>query len=126
MSEKIRSEHMEQVRLVNMLRNFYPKVLFFAVPNGGLRNKLEAKRLKDEGVLSGVADLVIPEAHGGYNGLFVELKRVKGGSQSKSQKDFEKAVLERGYQYVLCKGAAVALFEIKKYLGIVDHIDVLV
>lgn len=120
--EKIKSEHQEQVRLVNILRNFYPEVLFFAVPNGGKRDPREAKRLKDEGVLSGVADLVFPEARNGFNGLFLELKRIKGGKQSETQKAFELAVIKRGYEYKVAKGAKEALEVVKSYFGFNDDL----
>lgn len=120
--EKVKTEHQEQVRFISVVRNFYPQYLVFAVPNGGYRNPREAKRLKDEGVMAGVADLVVAEARKGFNGLFLELKRTKGGSQSKVQKAFEMAVKERGYEYKVVKGAVEALEAFKEYMGIDDAV----
>ena len=50
-------EHRLQVACVRWFRLQHPNVLIFAIPNGGQRNVVTAKRLKDEGVVAGVADL---------------------------------------------------------------------
>jgi hypothetical protein len=80
---KIPSEHYEQAVLVAWFRIKYPHVLIFAIPNGGARSPATAGRLKAEGVSSGVPDLFIPAW-----GLWVEMKRTKGGSLSAEQKDW--------------------------------------
>lgn len=49
--------------------------LVFAIPNGGRRGKVEAGRLKAEGVLPGVPDLCLPVPIGGCAGLWVEFKQ---------------------------------------------------
>ena len=73
--------------------------LIFAVPNGGSRNVLEAKKMKFTGVLSGVSDLIaiIPKKI-----LFIELKAEKG-IQSDNQKDFEVRVNELGFEYYIIR-----------------------
>jgi hypothetical protein len=82
MAEKCRSEHCEQVDFVAWFRKKHPDVLIFAIPNGGSRGKAEAARLKKEGVTRGIPDLFIPEWC-----VWVEMKRVKGGSLSKDQRE---------------------------------------
>lgn len=53
-------EHNLQTACVRWFRYQYPKDIILAVPNGGSRdNKKEAARLKAEGVLAGVSDLII-------------------------------------------------------------------
>lgn len=47
----------------------------FAVPNGGLRDKITAAKLKHEGVKSGVPDIMVPITCQAYAGLFIEMKR---------------------------------------------------
>lgn len=47
----------------------------FAIPNGGLRDKITAAKLKHEGVKSGVPDVFLPLPCRDYAGLFVEMKR---------------------------------------------------
>lgn len=73
--------------------------IVFAVPNGGGRDLIEGVRLKEEGVLAGVADLII--IHRGEV-VFVEMK-TKGGRQSAAQKAFEEAVSAQGFQYHICR-----------------------
>ena len=86
-------EHNIQVAIVNYLR--LNKIFCFAVPNGGQRNVIVGRKLKDEGALAGVADLIILE-----NGTcrFVEIKQDKG-RQSESQKFFEQNVKECNMKY---------------------------
>lgn len=47
----------------------------FAVPNGGLRDKITAAKLKHEGVKPGVPDVMVPIPCAQYAGLFIEMKR---------------------------------------------------
>ncbi len=73
------------------------RVCYWAVPNGGKRNKFEAKRLRDEGVRSGVPDISI--VHDGmYFGL--EVKKPKTltpkGRLSKNQKEMIEKIEEHG------------------------------
>lgn len=43
--------------------------LLYHVPNGGSRNKIEAARLRAQGVKSGVPDLCLPVARGANENL---------------------------------------------------------
>ena len=96
-------EHQLQVACVRWFRMQHPSVLIFAIPNGGQRNVITAKRLKDEGVVAGVADLFIVYANKfGYNGLFVEMKTDKG-RQTESQKEFERYCVTHNYKYEVCR-----------------------
>jgi hypothetical protein len=82
-TDRIPTEHEEQRELVRWFRQTWPGVRIFAIPNGGARSPATAGRLKAEGVSSGVPDLFIPAW-----GLWVEMKRSKGGSLSAEQKDW--------------------------------------
>ncbi len=53
------SEAKRQAAIVEYVRTVAPQVLIWAVPNGGLRTKAEAARLKWTGVLAGVPDLTL-------------------------------------------------------------------
>ena len=75
--------------------------VFFSVPNGGARNAWTAKNLKDEGALSGVADLILLLPRHGYASLCIEMKKA-GGRQSENQKAFEQACKEYKSKYVVC------------------------
>jgi hypothetical protein len=47
----------------------------FAIPNGGLRDKATAGKLKAEGVKDGVPDTMLPVPRHMWAGLFIEMKR---------------------------------------------------
>lgn len=86
------------------------------IPNGGSRNKIEAARLKAQGVKSGVPDISLPVARKGFHGLYIELKRQKGGVVSESQSKWLGALMEQGYMVAVCYGAEQAIKVIKEYL----------
>ena len=90
--------------------------LLYAIPNGGKRAIKTAIALKAQGVKSGVPDMCLPVARGGYHGLYIELKRQKGGVVSETQKSWITALAEQGYKAVVCRGADEAIRTIKEYL----------
>ena len=90
--------------------------LLFHIPNGGLRNKVTAARMKMLGVKAGVPDLFLPVARGKWNGLFIEMKRRKGGKLSTLQVDWMEALGRQGYKTVVCLGADAAIAAIEDYL----------
>ena len=108
------TEHAEQVRVVEHLKSL--GVLYYAVPNGGLRHKAVAVNLVKEGVMSGVPDLVIPEPRGKYHGLYIEMKRVRGSRVSEDQVRWGEALKERGYAFHIAYGADEAIDLICTYL----------
>lgn len=89
--------------------------LLFHIPNGGKRSKSEAVRFRAAGVRSGVPDLFLPCARGGYHGLWIEMKAM-GGRVSREQEKWRKELLEQGYMSVVCYGAAAAIETIEKYM----------
>jgi len=98
------SESVEQITFVNWFRRTYPDVLIFAIPNGGLRHKTVAQKLKMEGVVSGVPDLFVPEWM-----LWIEMKREKGGTVSDKQKAVMLQLELAGYKCSVCKGHKEAI-----------------
>ena len=110
-------EQRDVFTICERLRGKYPEIaLLYAVPNGGSRHPAEAARLKQQGVKAGVPDMCLPVARGGYHGLYIELKRVKGGRVSEQQKQWLSALNGQGYKAVVCKGAEEALDALQKYL----------
>lgn len=100
-----------------MRRGRYPELdLLFHIPNGGSRGKGEAGRFKAEGVKSGVPDLFLPVARGDKHGLFIELKRTRGGVVSTDQKEWTARLREQGYRAEICRGWKEAAELIEKYL----------
>lgn len=98
----IPSEDQEQIKLAAWLTK--QGIRFYAIPNGGKRNLLEAVKLKRMGTMSGVPDLCIPIPSGRYHGLYIELKREKGGKVSESQSDWLAFLREKGYYAQVAKG----------------------
>lgn len=113
-------EHNEQVALFQWAAFMSEKApelkWIFSIPNGGLRSKVTAARLKAEGVKAGVADIFLPSASGKWNGLFIEMKAEKG-KLSEKQTEFFKAMLAADYLCVVCFGADQAITAIKSYLN---------
>lgn len=114
------TEHEEQValmRLVELHKGRWPELgMLFAVPNGGNRDIITAKKLKAEGVKAGVPDLCLPVPRGEYHGLFVELKRQKKSQISPEQVAWLKALQGQGYRAEMCLGAAAAWEVIQEYM----------
>lgn len=113
-------EHGEQQALITRARlsaGARPEMrLLFAIPNGGARSKADAGKLKAEGVLAGVPDLMLPVARDGWHGLFIELKRPKGGTTSTEQSTMHRDLWDQGYCVVTCPGQDAAWNAMIAYL----------
>ena len=89
--------------------------LLYHIPNGGLRSKSEAARMKRQGVKAGVPDLLLPVARGGWHGLYIEMK-AEGGRASTEQKKWIAALQEQGYRAEICVGWEAAAKLLTEYL----------
>jgi hypothetical protein len=101
---KMPSEHNEQVAFVRWLRKEGHFV--YAIPNGGLRDAITAKRLKDEGSMSGIPDLQV--VLDGGKVVWIEMKRRKGGTVSAAQKKVHAKLEELGHVVIVGRGAKEA------------------
>lgn len=114
------TEEMEQEAVIEwtvlMEKQFPELALLYHCPNGGARSKPEAVRFKKIGVKPGVPDLFLPVARGGWHGLFIEMKRQKGGRLSDDQKAWIDALTEQHYMAVRADGAEQACEILYKYL----------
>lgn len=90
--------------------------LFFAVPNGGSRNQIEAYNLKLQGVTPGVSDLILLVPNKTYHALCIEMKHGKG-KQTEHQIMFQNSVEAAGYQYTVCRTFEEFETTIKTYLS---------
>lgn len=108
-----------QQNCVTWFRLAYPQFgkLLIAIPNGGYRNALEAMIMKREGVVAGVADMVLFLPSKNYSTLQIEMKTSKG-KQSALQKDWQKLVEKYGHKYVVCR----SLEEFKQIIN--DYIKI--
>ncbi len=114
------TEHEEQVAVCNYLNTAYPDALFWSTPNGAsLSGRGRAmNKLKNEGFLPGVSDLVIFEPRGKYSCLFIEMKKADGGNgASENQTWFIRQVEQRGAFGAVCYGFDEAKQIIDDYLA---------
>ena len=113
--EEIEQEHV--FLWASMEERAYPELaMLYAIPNGGKRAIKTAVALKKQGVKRGVPDICLPVARGGYHGLYIELKRQKGGTVSETQKEWIAALNTQGYKAIICHGAEEAIEQIRGYL----------
>lgn len=94
------SEHNHQAIVVAWFRSKYRDALIFAVPNGGNRNMIEAARLKKEGVLAGIPDLVVISKNKVF---FIEMKN-EAGRLSATQKTIHEKINRLGFAVYTCYG----------------------
>lgn len=96
--------------------------LFFAVGNGGARNRTEAAIMKGEGVTAGVADILFLYPTNRYHGLCIEFKTPKG-KQTESQKLFQHNVECAGFAYIIVRSVPEFAHRITKYINNGDMDD---
>lgn len=111
-------EHSEQCALIDRVNWTMPDIApsLFAVPNGGKRDLRTAARLKAEGVRPGVPDLFLALPRGEASGLWIELKRRRGGAVSPDQRAMIDRLRAAGYAVEVCAGADAAWATLCDYL----------
>lgn len=104
---------------VRWFRLQYPHLseLLIAVPNGGFRNKKEAARMKGEGIVPGVADLLLLVPSSGFGALGIEMK-AGAGRQTDLQKKWQERFEKAGNKYIICRDAEDFVNIVRKYLGV--------
>lgn len=118
----VADEHAEQAALCRWwamyaARMGIPERLLFAIPNGGRRDAVTGARLKAEGVRAGVPDMFLAVPRKNAPGLFLELKKAKGGQVSGSQKQMHHELAEAGYPVCVCRGWDQARRAIENYMS---------
>ena len=120
MTNIIPTEHQEQAALFEWAafqECVWPELrLLHAIPNGGKRDKVTAARLKAEGVKPGVPDVCLPVPRGDKHGLYIEMKRRRGGSVSADQLKWLENLMRQGYECHVCRGCEEARITIMEYL----------
>lgn len=111
-------EHRIQCACVRWFALAHPELKgrLFAVPNGGRRDETTAAKLKAEGVVSGVSDLILLKRSKNYGALLIEMK-TPTGRQSSSQKLWESIMIhEEEYYYAVCRSLDDFIRVIQWYL----------
>lgn len=111
------SESQIQHDCLEWFRMQYPKLalMMFAVPNGGKRDAKTGARMKYEGAVRGVADLILLIPKKGYASLCIEMKTPKG-IQSEYQQTWQKETEKYRNKYVICHSLHEFMNEVKSYL----------
>lgn len=111
-------EHRIQVSCVNWFKLAHPDLanILFAIPNGGRRDAVTGAKLKEEGVLAGVADLILLKRNKRFGGLCIEMK-TRTGKQSETQKRWQKDVEATGNKYVVCRSLDEFIKVVTEYLN---------
>ena len=73
----------------------------YHIPNEGKRSAATGARLKAEGLKAGVPDVCLPTAHGGYIGLYIEMK-VKPNKPTENQKQWLRDLRKAGHMTAVC------------------------
>lgn len=111
-------EHRLQCACVQWFALRYPRLRgrLFAVPNGGRRDATTAAKLKAEGVVAGVADLILLKSNARYGALLIEMK-TPTGRQSESQKEWQQLISAEGeYLYVVVRSLDEFIAVVTDYL----------
>ena len=87
----------------------------FAVPNGGRRDAKTGARMKYEGVVKGVADLILLVPKKGFASLCIEMKTPKG-TQSEHQITWKREAETYRNKYVVCHSLQEFMNEVNAYL----------
>jgi len=98
----LKSEHQLQTEIVEWFSLTYPQYIIFAVPNGAMLGGnvyAQIAKLKKEGLLNGVSDLIIVL---NQKILFVEVKSQKG-TLTDYQKIFLNNVVKLGHSAFLVR-----------------------
>lgn len=101
--------------------NKYPEVrrLLFHVANELNQsgdNVVQGAMRRAEGIVKGVADLILLIPRGGYHGLMIEMKTLDG-YQRKEQREWQVLVEAQGYRYEVIRTKEAFMDLLAEYLG---------
>ena len=88
------------------------------MPNGALRDKITASRLKAAGVRAGVWDVCLPvsDASGRYKGAWIEFKHGRNGL-TEEQKQFQENLAGQHWAWFVSYTWYDAAQAVERYLG---------
>jgi hypothetical protein len=118
--EIIPTEYWEQAELFKWkasYRDRYPELWLMHGSLNGVRLSIgQAMKCKRIGMTKGWPDVSLPVARQGFCGLFIELKRRKGGRVEKEQAIIHKLLRAEGNRVEVCKGYEEAVGVLIDYL----------
>lgn len=111
-------EHQIQCACVQWFRLQHPHMQhnLFAIPNGGKRDEVTGAKLKAEGALAGVADLILLKPNSQHHALCIEMK-TPTGRQADTQRIWQSLIEKDGYKYVICRSLGDFMAIVNDYLN---------
>lgn len=97
---------------------------YYAVPNGGKRDKITAAKLKAEGVKPGTPDTHFPVACGNYHSMYIEMKKPGEGRLSPEQEDRFARLTANGNLVHVCYTWTEATGKLRHYLMLGGYANV--
>lgn len=95
----------------------YPKLWLLNGSLNGVRLSVgQAVKAKRCGMRKGYPDISLNVARKGYHGLFIELKKKKGGTVSREQQEWLDRLSMQGYFAIVCRGYDSAVKAIEDYI----------
>lgn len=121
------SEYQEQAAVVEWWGVWahtvgYDERLLFAIPNGAhlagnpQQRAIQVRKLKSSGMRPGMMDLMLAVPTPLFPGMFIEMKRKRGGKVSEEQSSMTTLFRGIGYNVIVALGADEAIHAIKAYL----------
>ena len=112
-------EHEEQAAVVQWFDLQYPHLsrLLYAIPNGANKSIATAMKFKREGLRAGFPDLGLAVGRRGYNGMFIEMKRVNRSFLNEEQKQYALDLRKQGFFVCVAYGFDEARQFINGYLS---------
>lgn len=118
--ENVPSEEWEQKQIFIWAKGHQIEIPELKWLNGSINGfRLTPKlilKTKAQGVRKGYPDINLPVRTNKYTGLYIELKRIKGGKLSPDQKEWKEHLNSQGYLCLTCEGHKEAILVIKNYL----------
>ena len=111
-----RTEDQEQAEVIKWANRKPWGQFLLHIANETLGGKERVLRNAALGVRKGVPDLLLPIPRNGLHGLWIEMKRLDGGTVSRNQRAWIDALNTMGYRAVVCRGADQAIAEITEYM----------
>ncbi len=107
---------MNVIRWSEIMRDVYPELkLLHHIPNGGTRDAIEGKHLKEQGLKAGVPDLCLPVPRSEYHGMYIEMK-TESGKTSPEQDWWIEQLKYQGFYVAVCHGWRSAIKIIEWYM----------
>ena len=122
-SAPVPKEAAEAITLTEWVTAQGLKRCWVMIPNGGhLAGNVGTRaavmhKMKRQGFYVGASDYFLAMPQRGYHGLWIELKRKRGGVVSPDQKAFQIEMAGMGYAVAVCKGFEEARRAINDYFG---------